>query len=133
MQQDMRIWDTNDGTRKGIVLMARVKGTCEIGKITLKNAMRYMVITITHDAESCEFTLAAVDDHEKPTSQPFTMTQEQLANTMRLTHSFTYYSAQARTIRGPLRLCNTDHKHFTLRHLIVGLGRAPTGSCVEVM
>ena len=57
---------------------------------------------------------------------------EALARTMRLTHAFTYYSSQARTIRGELRLCDTDHRHFTLRTLIVGLGRAPRGDIVQV-
>jgi hypothetical protein len=39
---------------------------------------------------------------------------------------------QARTILGPLRLAQTAHSRFELTHLIVGLGRAPSGDVVEV-
>jgi len=55
-----------------------------------------------------------------------------VARDLRLTHALCYYSCQARTIHGPLRLAQTDSRWFTLRHLIVGLGRAPAGNCVEV-
>ena len=51
---------------------------------------------------------------------------------MRLTHAFTYYLSQARTITGELRLCDTDHRHFTLRHLVVGSVRAPNGHIAQV-
>jgi len=55
-----------------------------------------------------------------------------VAAKLRLTHAITYFSSQARTILGSLRLVDTASQHFTLRHLIVGLGRAPNGSDVQV-
>jgi hypothetical protein len=60
------------------------------------------------------------------------MSLEDVARDLRLTHALCYYSCQARTIHGPLRLSQTDSRWFTLRHLIVGLGRAPGGCRVEV-
>jgi hypothetical protein len=131
--QDMRIWD-------GIVLMARVKGGMLKIKhaggdwVTLQNGRRYQVVAIavTEDCAT-EFEMACVNDKDEKVSETFMMSEEDLARTMRLTHAFTYYSSQARTIRGELRLCDTDHRHFTLRTLIVGLGRAPRGDIVQVV
>ena len=128
--QDMRIWE-------GIVLMARVKGMLKIktagGDYQLQNGRRYqvMAIAITEDS-STEFEMACVNDKDEKVSETIMMSEEDLARTMRLTHAFTYYSSQARTITGELRLCDTDHRHFSLRHLIVGLGRAPRGDVVQV-
>ena len=56
----------------------------------------------------------------------------QLASMFCLTYAITYDSSQARTLYGPVRLTQTDHKHMSLRRLIVGLGRAPDGADVEV-
>ena len=129
--QDMRIWE-------GIVLMARVKGMLKIKtaggeSITLQNGRRYQVVSIavTED-DATVFEMACVNDKDEKVSETFMMSDEDLARTMRLTHAFTYFSSQARTIRGELRLCDTDHRHFSLRHLIVGLGRAPRGDAVQV-
>ena len=130
--QDMKIWE-------GIVLMARVKGTLKIKQpngspFNLQNGRRYQVVSIAvaeDDAEP-EFEMACINDQDEQVSATFMMSKQDLATTMRLTHAFTYYSSQARTIYGDLRLCDTDHRRFTLRHLIVGLGRAPRGNCVQV-
>lgn len=69
---------------------------------------------------------------KKAFHQGFMMSEGDLARTMRLTDPFTYYSSQAGTITGELRLCDTDHRHFTTRHLIVGLGRDPHGGVAQV-
>ena len=129
--QDMRIWE-------GIVLMARVKGMLKIKTAggdwaTLQNGRRYQVVAIavTEDCAT-EFEMACVNDKDEKVSETFMMSEEDLARNMRLTHAFTYYSSQARTIRGELRLCDTDFKNFTLECLIVGLGRAPCGTIVQV-
>ena len=132
--QDMKIWE-------GIVLMARVNGMLKIkqangGPFNLQNGRRYQVVSIAvaeDDAEpEFEFEMACINDKNEKVSETFMMSKQDLAKTMRLTHAFTYYSSQARTIRGDIRLCDTDHRHFTLRHLIVGLGRAPRGDVVQV-
>ena len=56
---------------------------------------------------------------------------KKLAKKLLLSHAITYGSSQARTIYGPLRLMQTDHKMMTMRRLIVGLGRAPDGNMVQ--
>ena len=130
--QDMKIWE-------GIVLMARVNGMLKIkqtngGPFNLQNGRRYQVVSIAvaeDDAEP-EFEMACINDKNEKVSETFMMSKQDLSKTMRLTHAFTYFSSQARTVRGDLRLCDTDHRHFTLRHLIVGLGRAPRGDVVQV-
>ena len=128
--QDMKIWE-------GIVLMARVQGTLKIKQpkgspFNLQNGRRYQVVSIAVTEDDSEFEMACVNDQDEFVSETFMMSKQDLAKTMRLTHAFTYYSSQARTIRGALRLCDTDHRHFSLRHLIVGLGRAPRGDVVQV-
>jgi hypothetical protein len=59
------------------------------------------------------------------------MPAAEVAKSLRLTHALCYYSTQARTILGPLRLAQTAHSRFELPHLIVGLGRAPSGDVIE--
>jgi len=94
----------------------------------LKNGLRYRVRQATQE----RLTVVCVDDDEEPHGEPFELEAAEVVCSLRLTHALCYYSTQARTIRGQLRLAQTRHRHFTLRHLIVGLGRAPEGCCVEV-
>ena len=115
-QQDMYIWP-------GIVLMARTKGI----DAKIRNGLRYKVLTMSGGA----FELVQVDDENEVKGESFPMSEADLAAKMRLTHALTYFSSQARTITGSLRLVDTDHVRFTIRHLIVGLGRAPNGCDVH--
>jgi hypothetical protein len=64
--------------------------------------------------------------------ESLSLNQERLTEILRLSHAISYFSSQARTIVGGLRLSQTDHKFFSVRHLIVGLGRAGEGEGVEV-
>ena len=64
--------------------------------------------------------------------EPFQMQEKDVVRDLRLQHAITYDSSQARTIYGPLRLEQTDHRHFSHRRLIVGLGRGPVGSQIMV-
>ena len=95
----------------------------------LKNGVRYKVVEITDEAN---FELRRVKDQGEVVGESFLMTKEELGSKMRLTHAITYFSSQARTIVGGLRLAQTNSRLFTLRHLIVGLGRAPIGADVQV-
>ena len=76
--------------------------------------------------------MICVNDRNEGVGQTFMISEEDLARTMRLTHALTYHSTQARTVIGDIRLCETRHRLFTLRYLIVGLGRAPLGQNVQV-
>ena len=100
---------------------------------TLKNGVRYRVVAITDegDGDPC-FELIQVNDEGTEIGASFVMDKRELGSKMRLTHAITYFSSQARTIVSGLRLAQTDSKLFTLRHLIVGLGRAPIGADVQV-
>jgi hypothetical protein len=126
--QDMNVWE-------GIILVARCGSTEKF----LKNGVRYKLLAIiaesdTEDYETArqKFEMTAVDDEDKPTGTSFELTREELGSKMLLSHAITYFSSQARTIHGGLRLAQTSSKLFTLRHLIVGLGRGPVGADIQV-
>ncbi len=116
--QDMKVW-------VGLVLVAL--GTHDV----LKNGLRYMVLELPGE-EVKTFSLQGVNDDDRPVGTPFAVTREALVTSLRLTHAICYFSCQARTIKGPLRLADTRHRYFNIRHLVVGCGRAPEGSFVQV-
>ena len=120
--QDMWIYE-------GIVLVAR----CKTNERHLKNGVRYKVRAITEedDDQPC-FEMIAVTDDDQESGESFVMTATELGKKMRLSYAITYFSSQARTINGPLRLAQTSSKNFTLRHLIVGLGRGPASQDIQV-
>ena len=112
---------------EGIVLIAR----CKSHDKHVKNGVRYKVRAITEE-EGYKFEMITVTDEDKESGKSFFMTADELGNKMRLSYAITYFSSQARTINGPLRLAQTSNKKFTLRHLIVGLGRGPSGQDIQV-
>ena len=114
--QNMRIWP-------GIILVA-----AQTDKKNVKNGTRYRV----NDLTASTVNLVQITDNDTAAGAPFGMTYEEVGKKLLLSHAITYGSSQARTIYGPLRLLQTDHKMMTLRRLIVGLGRAPDGGCVQV-
>ena len=73
-----------------------------------------------------------MNDEGNEIDESFVMDQKDIGYKMRLTHAIAYFSSQARTMVGGLRLTQTDSRLFTLRHLIMGLGRAPIGADVQV-
>ena len=109
--------------RTGMILMAIMKNSS-----TCKNGARYKLLTIAAN----QFQFCRVTDDDETTGESFTLTTKETGEYMRLTYAVTYFSSQGRTIYSPLRLTDTTHKYFTLRHLRVGLGRAPEGSAVQV-
>jgi hypothetical protein len=121
--QDMWIY-------KGIVLIAR----CKTREKHLKNGVRYKVREITDEEEDDQhnFEMIGVTDDDQEIGESFIMTAAELGNKMRLSYAITYFSSQARTINGPLRLAQTSSKNFSLRHLIVGLGRGPSSRDIQV-
>ena len=98
--QDMKVW-------AGIILIAR----CGSNEKNLKNGVRYNLLAITaesasddEEAASPNFEMTAVDDEDKPLGTSFMLTIQELGSKMRLSHAITYFSSQARTIHGGLRL-----------------------------
>ena len=76
--------------------------------------------------------MIAVTDEDQETGECFIMAADDLGKKMCLSYAITYFSSQAHTINGPLRRAQTSNKNFTLRHLIVGLGRGPVSQHIEV-
>jgi len=111
----------------GIVLQSAV--TTSSKTLTLKNALRYKVRTVS--ADLTEIVQINDTDAEDPT-KIYTIPTKNLSRQMRLTYAITYDSSQSRTLHGGVRLTQTRHPRMTLRRLIVGLGRAPEGADVEV-
>ena len=116
--QDMHIWP-------GIVLMAIVPQSTTL----VKNGVRYEVLRVEGDNQ---FELVAINDDGVHTATSFIVDKKELGSNFRPTHALTYFSTQARTIHGGIRLAQTSHKNFTLRDLVLGLGRAPRGCDVQV-
>jgi hypothetical protein len=80
------------------------------------------------------------DDDDAPASDAvegkegvYRLTHTKAAKILRLQHALVYASIQGRTMRQK-RICllNTDHRHFTVRHLIVAVSRATHGEYVHV-
>ena len=115
-ESDMKIWP-------GIILQSTVTD-----RKHLRNALRYRVIDVTK--EVCNIT--RINDEGDVVGEQFTMPTQDIGQSLRLTYAITYDSSQSRTLYGKVRLVQTNHKHMTLRRLIVGLGRAPSGSQLEV-
>ena len=93
-----------------------------------------MVFDIGLDIKDDKFSIIHVDDDDQLVGDNrIEMGADELTLSTRLSHAVTYFSQQARTIKCPLRLMNTDNPNFGIRDLIVGLGRAPEGRLVSVM
>ena len=87
----------------------------------LKNGIRYTVETV--DALNCTLVKE---------TESLTMATASVAVLFRPIHALTIDSSQARTLMGGVRVVETNHSFFTLRRLIVALGRSPTGAYVQV-
>jgi hypothetical protein len=86
----------------------------------IKNGIRFTVETV--DIFNCRFRGEST----------FTIATVSVAELFRPTHALTIDSSQARTLMGGVKVVETGHSFFTLRRLIVALGRSPTGACVQV-
>ena len=109
----------------GIVLMEIVPKSTAL----VKNGRRYEVLRAEGDNQ---FELVSINDDGVHTAASFIVDKKELGSNFRPTHALTYFSTQARTIHGGIRLAQTSHKNFTLRDLVLGLGRAPRGCDVQV-
>jgi hypothetical protein len=87
----------------------------------IKNGIRFTVETV--DMFNCQL---------KGPTATFTLATVSTAELFRPTHALAIDSSQARTLMGGVKVVETGHNFFTLRRLIVALGRSPTGACVQV-
>ena len=60
------------------------------------------------------------------------LTAYQGIRTLRLASAITYAGCQGLTLPGVVRLCDTDSKHFTYKHLYVGASRAVGHHLLEI-
>ncbi len=103
----------------------------------MKNGVRYKILAITEEEDQNNvlthmFEMITITDEDEHVGNSFFLSKEEMGSKMRLSRSITYFSSQARTIHGPLRLAQTSNKRFAIRHLIVGLGRRPLSADIDV-
>jgi hypothetical protein len=88
----------------------------------LKNGIFYSVVSVGEKA-----VLQVADSTET-----VNVRLDRLTARLRPAAALTYFSSQGRTLRGTLRLHDTKSKHFSRRHLAVGVGRATSARLVQV-
>ena len=117
--QPMRVWP-------GLKLL----GCVTISDEKTTNGMEYEVLGTT----GTTVLLRKLDPSRKQEhGKAFELSHEETALRMRLQHALVYYSSEGRTFRdGLCVLYDTKHKHFSRRHLIVGLSRCGEGCDVQV-
>ena len=76
--------------------------------------------------------LVKVNDTNEEIGQTFVLATSEVPAELRLSYAITIDNSQARTIYGNVRVIQTNHAHFSLRRLIVALGRVPDASQLEV-
>ena len=91
-------------------------------QFNIKNGLFYEIVEIAENI--IKFKNSDDESMELPKAE--------IPQKMLLCYAYTYHKSQARTIQGSLRLAQTNHKNFSQRHLIVGLGRAPKGIDLQV-
>jgi hypothetical protein len=72
------------------------------------------------------------DDEGVETEVPVKLSQATAVKCLRPAWALTFASVQGLTLRGRVRLLDTDHSHFVLKHLYVGSSRATAASLLEV-
>ena len=60
------------------------------------------------------------------------LTKEEISKYLRPSFAQTYHSSQGLTLEGRVQLCDSGHKHFTSRMLLMGLSRARGAELVQV-
>jgi hypothetical protein len=122
--QSMSIW-------QGLELIGCTRGS---GK---KRVVQGVVYVITDIAES-DVQLEMLDEYcrdplNKCGDEIPKVPIEEMCSQLRLTHAMCYYTIQGRTIKNRhIQLLDTDHPHFGVRSLIVGLSRATHGRFLHV-
>ncbi len=72
------------------------------------------------------------EDVEEGEEGDMTLSFERVTRELRLTHALCYASVQGDTKEGSVLLCDVFHRHFTMRHLILGMSRARHGKHVMI-
>ena len=91
--------------------------------------MFYKIIEIIEGVVTFKY----LDNDQKESGDFMYLPKDEIPHKMLLCYAYTYHKTQGRTIRGSIRLAETSSRNFSLRHLIVGSGRAPEGIDLQVM
>jgi hypothetical protein len=94
----------------GIILV----GCVAASRLGIQNGVLYKVESVSQAAVVLEGGLSLTHAHVK--------------SWLRLSFAQTYASCQGSEFNGPLRLHDTSHRFFSLKHLFVGLSRAKLAS-----
>ena len=73
------------------------------------------------------------DEEGVETEVPVKLSQTAAIKRLRPAWALTYASVQGLTWRGRVRLRETDHSHFVLKHLHVGSSKATAASLLQVL
>ena len=101
---------------------------CVIEQKGIYNGLRYRVQAVDQDVCS----VREISDDGKEKGDAIEVAIAEVSKKLWLAYAVTYDSSQARTYYGKVRLVETWRRNFTLRKLIVGLGRAPESVQLEV-
>ena len=126
--QSMRVWASSDGEKlDGITLIGCPRGS---GKELVVQGVIYCVMGITET--HLELQMLPEYCHGRKDEKASVPIDEACAQ-LRPAHAMCYYTVQGRTVRDRhVVLLNTDHKHMSVRALIVGLSRATHGRFVHI-
>ena len=79
------------------------------------------------------YTVTALNEEEVILEGNRSVTLDQVRQLLRLSYAITNAACQGSEFEGSLRLWDTDNKHFTKKHLFVGLSRAKRADDVSVV
>ena len=112
----------------GIVMTGCTRGVNGQGIV---NGLNYVVQEF--DDKHVRLTVHPDFVSEGEEVKPITLKWQEFVSTLRLTHALPYVYYQGRTVREKtLLLMNVDSPHFTMRHLILGLGRVSKSEFVKI-
>jgi hypothetical protein len=100
-------------------------------KVSLSIHPDYAKYFVEKPAQILDPDVEPDDEQQKLGPKAFELDWEQFALKLRLTHALPYVYYQGKTVKKQtLLLMNTQSRHFTMRHLIMGLGRVQQSSRV---
>jgi hypothetical protein len=120
--QDMYLW-------VGIELMG-----CSRSGDRIVNGVPYTVRALTDETVTVDMRREFWLNPEPSDGEVnVVLSHKETATTLRLTHALVYANVQGRTIRERhVVLLDTHHRHFSMRHLIVGMSRVTHGSYLHI-
>ena len=76
-------------------------------------------------------TVNHIDENTITLDNGLTLSYDQ-CDCLRLSHSITYAACQGLTLQGGVRLCETAHNNFNIKHLYVGSSRCTSAQLLQI-